>query len=342
MITIFTSISLLLLSSLTFAQTTTENEEPAKPVKWYQVELFIFANNNPDDANQEQWRQDLGLKYPQKIIDLTREATTEVQLPILADSSLLPTEPPATVLDTESAAIIENDNPPLPETGELPPATDAEESTDTPPLLTLSVAEQPFTLLTPEHYQLSEIIESILSKADFRQLLHQAWRQPIGKRNQAESLLIRGGDSFDSHYELEGYINLSVERYLHINTDLWLSTFVSNVGREQEPWPILPKAPLSSVAKTNIPTTDIFAGGDNYSNSYIENPFLDISSNQYSVDRTIALRQHRRMRSNELHYIDHPLMGVLIKITPYEFPDPDEAEEISEDSKPVTATELPQ
>ncbi|MAS25712.1 MAG: hypothetical protein CMH99_10195, partial [Oceanospirillaceae bacterium] len=26
----------------------------------------------------------------------------------------------------------------------------------------------------------------------------------------------------------------------------------------------------------------------------------------------------RRMRSNELHYIDHPMLGIVIKITPIE------------------------
>jgi hypothetical protein len=30
------------------------------------------------------------------------------------------------------------------------------------------------------------------------------------------------------------------------------------------------------------------------------------------------------MRSDELHYIDHPLMGVLIRVTTYEKPEPEE------------------
>lgn len=36
------------------------------------------------------------------------------------------------------------------------------------------------------------------------------------------------------------------------------------------------------------------------------------------VSEIITLKQKRRMRSNELHYIDHPRLGILIKITPYE------------------------
>ena len=30
------------------------------------------------------------------------------------------------------------------------------------------------------------------------------------------------------------------------------------------------------------------------------------------------MQMHRRMRSKELHYIDHPLVGLLIQINPTE------------------------
>ena len=34
-------------------------------------------------------------------------------------------------------------------------------------------------------------------------------------------------------------------------------------------------------------------------------------------DQFMALRESRRMRSNELHYLDHPALGVITKISPY-------------------------
>lgn len=36
-----------------------------------------------------------------------------------------------------------------------------------------------------------------------------------------------------------------------------------------------------------------------------------------STPSLIRMTQTRRMRSNEMHYYDHPLFGVLVKITPY-------------------------
>jgi len=39
------------------------------------------------------------------------------------------------------------------------------------------------------------------------------------------------------------------------------------------------------------------------------------------------LYETRRMRSKEIHYFDHPMMGIVVKVTPYEFdvPNPEPA-----------------
>jgi hypothetical protein len=36
----------------------------------------------------------------------------------------------------------------------------------------------------------------------------------------------------------------------------------------------------------------------------------------YPYRHAVLLQQQRRMRSNEVHYIDHPLFGLVIKLTP--------------------------
>ena len=187
--------------------------------------------------------------------------------------------------------------------------------------------EQPFTLLPQHEHSFNTIKQQLFRQKDLRQLFHGAWRQPIGKRNDAESLLIRGGNQFDSHFELEGSIGFGLERYLHITTNLWLSTFVSNAGHRENPWPVLPKAPIVSSANLaattiNRPAQDVFNQTNSnissamimVSNRVTKNPFLNLTYSQYAVDQTSTMRQSRRMRSNELHYIDHPLMGLLVKL----------------------------
>lgn len=38
----------------------------------------------------------------------------------------------------------------------------------------------------------------------------------------------------------------------------------------------------------------------------------------FVVTQIVTLQQQRRMRSGELHYIDHPKLGLLVKVTPYD------------------------
>ena len=65
---------------------------------------------------------------------------------------------------------------------------------------------------------------------------------------------------------------------------------------------------------------------------------LDINETtaHYEAIRTVVIDESRRMRSNELHYLDHPLFGMIIKVTPYEAPVP----EADEDSLTEVDTEV--
>ena len=35
----------------------------------------------------------------------------------------------------------------------------------------------------------------------------------------------------------------------------------------------------------------------------------------------LAFEQHRRMRSGELHYLDHPKLGVIVQVDPVAIPE---------------------
>jgi len=38
------------------------------------------------------------------------------------------------------------------------------------------------------------------------------------------------------------------------------------------------------------------------------------------IDQVYPMLQTRQMISNELHYLDHPALGMLIEVRPYELP----------------------
>ena len=65
-----------------------------------------------------------------------------------------------------------------------------------------------------------------------------------------------------------------------------------------------------------------------YTDMIYQKPFTFYNQNETAVSnirfKEFSIKSHRRMRSNELHYIDHPLVGILVMVQPVEPPEPDE------------------
>ena len=196
-----------------------------------------------------------------------------------------------------------------------------------------------YNILSDAEFRLSDIVDRLVKSPRYELLLHIAWRQPGAEREQALPIWLRGGRiygneytsidnqiellesipqatseepgaeknfAFDEQtlealelqqleqqalgahqglYEFEGKITISLSRYLHAYTDL--------VFRR-------PRLSVDEVS-SNAPQDRYLAA--------------------YAADTRIlnnhSLKEHRRMRSKTLHYLDNPEFALLILITPY-------------------------
>lgn len=265
-------LALLCAFPATAQEETTEN--------WYQVEVVIFARQQPDDAG-EQWPRDIRLRYPLdwKVLD----------------------ESPSDEQQTPTA----------------------------------------FARLPSEERDLNRHAGAMSRSGDYRILYHEGWRQPIAEEEEAPSLLVRGGETFGKHHELEGSIHLSRSRYLHLRTRLWLTDFEPNYGQPPGAWPELPRWP-----EAPLPEPEPMGGDheDDWARQWRQSDqtqtwdtrlnttssLPDFQDKDYVPERIVTMTQQRRMRSEELHYLDHPRMGLLIRVTPYEMPK--EAQEENEET----------
>lgn len=199
-----------------------------------------------------------------------------------------------------------------------------------------------YTPLPRDELRLLETVAKLEESPRYEMLSHVAWRQPGVERDEALPIWLRGGRIYGSEYtsidnqiellesiprangaesggnqnfafdeqtlealelqmmeqealrvhqglyEFEGKITVALSRYLHVFTDL--------VFRR----PRLSVDPVTS----NTPQDQYLAA--------------------YAADTRIlnnhSLREHRRMRSKNLHYLDNPEFAMLILITPYEAP----------------------
>ncbi len=147
-----------------------------------------------------------------------------------------------------------------------------------------------FRAVADTERNLAGAAQSIRRSKDYRMLLHQSWTQPIAA--QSTAILLQGGDQFGDQFELEGTLAVRRSRFLHVATDLWLTRFEttgSGQGRFQD-HPMAEAYPALMLAADR---------GQNHEPGY-----------------RYHMAQQRRLRSNEVHYLDHPQFGIIIEIRP--------------------------
>jgi peptidoglycan-binding protein CsiV len=208
----------------------------------------------------------------------------------------------------------------------------------------------PFTALPSQQREFRGKAAYMQRRGLYSTLFHQSWLQQVPEQAQSLPIVIdRSGDS-GQWPRLQGSVKLYLSRYLHLETNLWLNTHGDYLpGNWQMPAP--PLGPPSLVvedlsipeplpgmvayqdtgaaaptAQDPVDTASPTAAGEETAptteaaqpEEMVEEVVEEIVEEGpvYPWRHAVLLQQKRRMRSNEVHYIDHPLLGIVIKITP--------------------------
>ncbi|WP_428604972.1 peptidoglycan binding protein CsiV [Sedimenticola sp.] len=161
----------------------------------------------------------------------------------------------------------------------------------------------PYTLLPQSSWRLNAEFNALRrSRGELEPLFHQAWRQQVASNTAADAIYL-GPD-------------------LHHRDDT-------------------PPAPFEGLIKINVNrylhvALDLLLRGAN--SNLPPAPFDAFSS---PTQGSIRFQGTRRMRSGELHYIDHPKMGALILISRVELPEPEPEPQTVPDTTPQTGTTAP-
>ncbi len=162
-----------------------------------------------------------------------------------------------------------------------------------------------FTRLPKTSLSLRNKQASLRRSPLYRVLFHEAWIQPISGRKNQNVIRINGGEILDNGlYELDGYISIDKGRYLHFRSDLFHNRRLTPAESQ-----MLRKPSFTPAAAVATATTDESGNNSDNGNRYLT---------QTSIPDflTVEMDSARRMRSRELHYIDHPLFGILVIISP--------------------------
>tara|TARA_R110002110_G_scaffold66978_1_gene183121 strand:- start:219214 stop:220080 length:867 start_codon:yes stop_codon:yes gene_type:complete len=266
---------------------------------------MVFTNETT--ATTEQWEPEPVLRYPQDVLFLSAPEDPE--------STTASVEPVIPVTAQPNLAL-----------GETEPAE---------PLL-----PTPFIKLPREQLEFAAKTTFLQRGGRHDILFHEAWLQPMAEADSALPIVLDNSGDTGQWPLLQGTITLHIARYLHLETNLWLNTqgeYFESPWRMPPP-PLGPARPSQTVEeldtaapqagdviasttpeKSAVQESSLAASGDfTEDEELILQDLLETDqlTPLYPYRHAILLQQKRRMRSNEIHYIDHPKLGLLIKFTP--------------------------
>ena len=151
---------------------------------------------------------------------------------------------------------------------------------------TLEVNKSVFEIDSAREFSLSAEVSKIARSRDFRVISTKSWFQNIKDKDAAELIFI--DSDFFKGTRIFGFFQLYKERFLHFNTKLYLSELDPLFTQDER----------------------LIAG----KNVFNDEKELDIyeEKNQKVLYEVV---HSKKFRSGELHYVDHPKFGMLIKLT---------------------------
>lgn len=272
--------------------------------RWYRVELLVFEQ--PGGMNAEQWEPLPELRYPEPLRFLVNPQQLEATRNQYGVASFVDSRGRIVAAPTTVSSATPDDSSTLPENPALPAA---------------------FVELPNAQLELRDTAAYMQRAGGYRTLFHEAWLQPITDAARAIPMALDQSGDAQSWPELQGTITLSLARFLSIETNLWLNTQGSYLpqGWQMPPPPKAPSALLLSDAL--LPNQETPPGIDTAVSTQDDLPDtakaeLPLQADDHALAAAYPYRhavlhqQTRRMRSNQMHYLDHPLLGVIIKLTP--------------------------
>lgn len=277
--------------------------------RWFQIEVSIFSNESFADRNEEMWLPERSqLSYPSPLRRLGELSDLLIPDQMLADAiaetqpeiedSFRGIEQEPLLLDEEARVAAEREErlASLLATGPQPPRAPGD-------FRFYDFLRDPYLQLSAQESDFQQTNRALERSADHRLLFHGLWRESLADPADAVPLYVQGGLRYGDQHELQGTITLRFNENrdrIAIDSNLWLTEYSAAAEMDNE-WQ-LPPVPES--VRTDLDALE-----------------RDEQTMIYGINRVFHMKQSREMRSTEYHYIDHPAMGIVILVEPYDPPE---------------------
>jgi len=162
--------------------------------------------------------------------------------------------------------------------------------------LAASFQPTPYVTLPSTQREFSSQANSMQRSGRYRILFHESWLQPMMAQSAALPIVLdRSGDG-GQWPELQGTVKLYSSIEINLETNLWLNTqgeYLPGDWRMPPPPPGPPPVAPQPQSGESGPT-----------------------DRTYPYRHAVLLKQIRPLRNGEANYIDHPMIGVIVKTMP--------------------------
>lgn len=152
-------------------------------------------------------------------------------------------------------------------------------------------------LLERDRMILTDMLSRMEKAGDFRTLYHQTWIQPIRERARAFPIYIEGGNQVSAQPSISP----------DAGQDYGLPPLETTTEEASDPVPPAMQSEFQGMLRLHL---------SRY--LHVEPDLWFTRNSGEGQPYWVHINQKRRMRSEELHYLDHPLFGMLVRITPYQ------------------------
>jgi len=308
----------------------------------YRIELLVFADDYQQDINSEAWVEPGELTYNDNVQALYNETTLRQDIEVLVrrlnEASAQLEERSAETAPDVTALTADADFPTPSPADKI--STDSDDAaTDETPVPLLMVNQE-----NTKEAKLSQLRKILSHRKRYRTLVYNQWYQSLEPKSSAAPIAIVGGRKTGERYELEGSVTLSKGRFLHITTDLWFIDWKSVGTTPRTPWYIEKAAswyvadlPIANPHPAMLMLQNRYAeleeqlmtdSGAQTQGNLVDGLTTDTLEDIESLDelfeqqpkslraeKVFTLNEYRRLKRDEIHYLDHPLFGVVVTIS---------------------------
>ncbi|MDE1462588.1 CsiV family protein [Spartinivicinus poritis] len=133
---------------------------------------------------------------------------------------------------------------------------------------------------------MTDSLQKLKQSNKYNVLFYSSWQQPIQTSPISSPTLLKAGGQYGEHHELIGSVGLVADKELRLTLDFWWREF----------------DPVQPHQREQVNPHHLIKAGP--------------EQTEYQISRNFHLRQQQPLKPNQIYYVDSPVLGMLVLLTP--------------------------